>query len=323
MSQQVMQISSEESAYLAGKLAASHITQTAFKWQLQELETHLQTCFVRGLFDAVGSIDARHVECKFASPSPELLSYIASLAGLPATVTPVPELWGANYVLRLTGTNCIDFLGWLYRDCRHLRLLAKHEEFLKLLLPAPGTCVVPKLPACRVFKVDPLAVLPSKTRESDVGYDLCVLRKHKQVLQNVALYDTGLKISVDHGLYAEIIPRSSLVKSGYMLANSIGIIDRSYTGNLLVALAKVSPDAPEIEFPFKCCQLVFRQQVHVHMMEAQDGAAPDATARGEGGFGSTNKSTQDRHEEEEGRSELEESWRNWRGLESTYSQKST
>lgn len=65
-------------------------------------------------------------------------------------------------------------------------------------------------------------------------------------MNNTILYDTGIKINVKYGYYAEVVPRSSLSKSGYMLANSIGIIDNSYRNNIFVALTKINPDAPDI-----------------------------------------------------------------------------
>jgi len=142
------------------------------------------------------------------------------------------------------------------------------------------------LPVCSVFKADENAIIPSKAKESDAGYDLTVIREVKKLTGNVTLYDTGIKVAVPHGFYCEVSPRSSLSKSGYMLANSIGIIDRSYTGNILIALAKIDPDSPDIQLPFRCCQLIFRHQIHVEMSMTTDEL--NITARGEGGFGSTN-----------------------------------
>jgi dUTP pyrophosphatase len=123
-----------------------------------------------------------------------------------------------------------------------------------------------------------------------VGYDLTILSAHKQVGTNTILYDTGISLEMPQGVYAEVIPRSSIVKSGYMLTNSIGIIDNTYTGNIYVALTKVDPNAPDMQLPWRCCQLVFRHQVHVDIDEAE--AATEATTqctkgRGDGGFGST------------------------------------
>lgn len=139
---------------------------------------------------------------------------------------------------------------------------------------------------CSIRVVDNKAVIPNKVRLSDVGYDLTVVNKHKQLNSTTALYDTGIQIQVPFGYYTEIVPRSSLSKSGYMLSNSMGIIDNSYTGNLYVALTKVAPEVPEIEFPFKCCQLILKRQHFMNINIQYDEL--EATHRQDGGFGSTN-----------------------------------
>lgn len=139
---------------------------------------------------------------------------------------------------------------------------------------------------CNVRIVDNKAITPNKVRLSDVGYDLTVIKKYKQLNDTTALYDTGIQIQVPFGYYTEIVPRSSLSKSGYMLANSMGIIDNSYTGNLYVALAKIDQNSPEIEFPFRCCQLILKQQHFMNINVQYDEL--ETTHRQDGGFGSTN-----------------------------------
>lgn len=128
--------------------------------------------------------------------------------------------------------------------------------------------------------------MPSKSNSSDVGYDLTIIKQVKSIHSNTVIYDTGLKIKLDYGYYAEIVPRSSLSKSGYMLSNSIGIIDNSYRGNLHIPLTKVDADAPDLVLPFRCCQLIIREQIHIDMVEVSDDF--DNTTRSNGGFGSTN-----------------------------------
>ena len=135
------------------------------------------------------------------------------------------------------------------------------------------------------LKTDDMAVLPSKVRQSDVGYDLTVIKEHKKFNSRTTLYDTGLKISVKNGFYAEIVPRSSLSKSGYMLANSVAIIDPDYTGNLYIALVKVCDDAEDITLPFRCCQLIFRPHIQANIIEVTDKLTE--TDRGEKAFGSS------------------------------------
>jgi dUTPase len=77
-----------------------------------------------------------------------------------------------------------------------------------------------------------------------------------------------------------------------MLANSVGIIDASYTGNILIALTKIDSNMPDLALPFKCCQLIFRQQVFVDFIDhedREDHVDIHSTTRNDGGFGSSDK----------------------------------
>ena len=141
-------------------------------------------------------------------------------------------------------------------------------------------------PTIKVYKTDKDAVIPSKAFEEDAGYDLTIIKKIKDFNSKTSLYDTGIKIEIDEGYYTEIVPRSSISKFGYILANNIGIIDNHYRGNLMIALTKIADDAPEIVFPFKCCQLIVRKQVFADLYEITDDNL-SSTIRNDGGFGST------------------------------------
>lgn len=131
----------------------------------------------------------------------------------------------------------------------------------------------------------PEAVLPSRAHPTDTGYDLTIIDIAKQVNPVVTLYDTGVKACIDPGYYLEIVPRSSIIKSGYMLANNVGIIDEDYRGNLFVALAKIWPDAPAIQLPFRGFQLIPRKRIDCEVQRVE--SIDIDTQRGEGGFGSS------------------------------------
>jgi len=141
-------------------------------------------------------------------------------------------------------------------------------------------------PDIKVFKTDENAVIPTKAFEEDAGYDLTIIKKLKDFNSRTSLYDTGIKIEIDEGYYTEIVPRSSISKSGYILANNIGIIDNHYRGNLMIALTKIADDAPEIQLPFKCCQLIVRKQILSNLIEVVENDFSE-TKRNDGGFGST------------------------------------
>ena len=91
----------------------------------------------------------------------------------------------------------------------------------------------------RNIKTNKNAVIPSKSGENEVGYDLTAIEFEKLILDNVYLFNTGIKVEPPQGFYVEIVPRSSIIKSGFMLANNTGIIDPTYRGNLKIALLKM------------------------------------------------------------------------------------
>lgn len=189
----------------------------------------------------------------------------------------IPYVRLPNKIIFKYGCCSVDFLGFIYNNN-----LYKIDEKMCIHI-ANYTNIIP---LCTFIRTEENAVVPIKANWSDVGYDLSIIKKVKDFNSKTALYDTGIKILLEFGYYAEIVPRSSISKSGYILSNNIGIIDNSYRGNLLIALTKIADDAIEIEYPFKCCQLIFKKQIYVNMEEVFEGKL-DETKRNEGGFGST------------------------------------
>ena len=137
----------------------------------------------------------------------------------------------------------------------------------------------------RVYCADKNAVLPTYGSEQAVGMDLTVISLEKKLGENTSLFDTGLVVYPPEGYYTEIVPRSSISKSGYVLANSVGIIDPDYTGSLKIALTKVDPSKPDLVLPCKICQIILRKIEKFHVQELA--FPPPETKRGSGGFGST------------------------------------
>ena len=205
---------------------------------------------------------------------------------------------GYSKIMEFASTNCVDLLGEIYKKNTNnikinnfnLPFKNKFEECINWKnLVIRNNSINNKLDICKIYKDCPEAIIPSKGKESDVGYDLTIIKEFKQLTPSTILYDTGIKLCVDFGYYIQIVPRSSLSKSGYILANSIGIIEKSYSGNLLVALTKIDKEMPDLILPFKCCQLIFQQQISLNMVEIHDVNKLEETARGDGGFGSSDK----------------------------------
>lgn len=129
------------------------------------------------------------------------------------------------------------------------------------------------------------AVVPKRAHETDTGYDLTIVDKVQEFNSKTTLYTTGIKIQLENGFYAEIVPRSSLSKSGYILANSVGIIDETYQGELMIAVTKIVDEVPDLQLPFRGFQLIIRRRVNAHFTEVE--FFEEKTERSEGGFGSS------------------------------------
>jgi dUTP pyrophosphatase len=128
------------------------------------------------------------------------------------------------------------------------------------------------------------AVMPTRAHKDDIGYDLTAVGIYKVLSDKVVLYETGIYVQPPQGHYIEIVPRSSLSASGHMMANSIGIIDPSYTGSLKIPVIKVDENSDDLKLPFTKFQLILRKAIQYELEEVN---SLEETERGSGGFGST------------------------------------
>ena len=103
------------------------------------------------------------------------------------------------------------------------------------------------------------------------------------------LIPTGLAIHIgDPGLAAMILPRSGLGhKHGIVLGNLVGLIDSDYQGPLMVSCWNRSSTEFTLQPMERIAQLVIVPVVQAQFRRVD---SFDASARGEGGFGSTGKS---------------------------------
>lgn len=84
-----------------------------------------------------------------------------------------------------------------------------------------------------------------------------------------------------------LAPRSSIWKNGVTLANSMGVIDRTYRGELMAALQRV--DTNTLQKNTRLVQILAPDMGHISEVRLCSEAELDKTSRGEGGFGSTGK----------------------------------
>lgn len=132
--------------------------------------------------------------------------------------------------------------------------------------------------------------LPAYATEGSAGLDLRACLDAPLVLApgQSELIATGMAIHIDRpDLAAVILPRSGLGhKHGIVLGNLVGLIDSDYQGPLMVSCWNRGQTPFTIE-PFeRIAQLVIVPVVQAQFQVVDEFAA---SARGEGGFGSTGK----------------------------------
>lgn len=139
-----------------------------------------------------------------------------------------------------------------------------------------------------VERRDPKAELPFKQNISDVGWDLTLIertdKRNEDDIGSINMFRTGLVVSPPLGYHVEIYARSSLQKLGYMLGNSVGIIDPEYRGEVLIGLYKFREGA-DLELPCRGVQMILRKTEYGRLASSDNISI--ATSRGDLGFGST------------------------------------
>ena len=99
----------------------------------------------------------------------------------------------------------------------------------------------------------------------------------------------GFMTEIPPGFKGIVVPRSSISKTNWFLANSIGVIDADYRGEWMMILrttGSVMYDALPFEIGERCAQIYFEKVNDVEIEEVEE---LSDTARGTGGFGSTGK----------------------------------
>ncbi|WP_420536032.1 dUTP diphosphatase [Enorma phocaeensis] len=140
--------------------------------------------------------------------------------------------------------------------------------------------------AVRIKRLDKSVQIPSYAYEGDAGLDLranddMIIEPHCRVL-----VPTGLAIALPEGYAGFVQPRSGMaLKLGLSIANTPGLIDSHYRGELKIICINLDPkEAIHIERGERIAQLVIQRVPIVDLVEVDE---LDETDRGTGGFGSS------------------------------------
>jgi len=128
--------------------------------------------------------------------------------------------------------------------------------------------------------------LPCYQSVGAAGLDLCTLERVTIPSGDVELVPTGIAIHIENECLAGFVyPRSSF--GPMRLANSTGVIDSDYQGEIFIKLYNPTPYARLIDAYERIAQLVVQPIIRVNWNLVDE--FESRTARGQGGFGHTGK----------------------------------
>ena len=159
----------------------------------------------------------------------------------------------------------------------------------------------------KLKKLSSSARLPEKGKEGDFCYDVWAVSE-EEVAPNVWMYGLGFKYEIERGEFPYLLPyndlsddlfehfdisidfrpRSSVWKTGMVLANCEGTLDEFFRGEPKAVFYHVMPNMPRYKVGDKIGQIKLGITPEIEFEFVDE--INENTERGEGGFGSTGKS---------------------------------
>lgn len=138
----------------------------------------------------------------------------------------------------------------------------------------------------KVKKLHKDAIIPFYSKAGDAGMDLTSVSSKivNEKDHGYIEYDTGLAIEIPENHVGLVFPRSSISKTGLILANAVGVIDSGYRGSIKCRF-KAIPNSTVYNDGDRIAQLMILPYPQITFEEVKE---LSETSRGEGGFGSTN-----------------------------------
>lgn len=129
--------------------------------------------------------------------------------------------------------------------------------------------------------------VPTKAHSIDAGFDLKARKDTSVFPQDTEFIPTGVCVEIPVGYIGLLFPRSSISKTPLRMANSVGVIDSGFTGEIKVPLYNTSEvEIRDIDRYDKIAQLVIvpLEDVSIEVVDELS-----ESERGQGGFGSTGR----------------------------------
>lgn len=135
-----------------------------------------------------------------------------------------------------------------------------------------------------IKKLNKDAIIPKYANPGDCGLDLVATSKTETDLY--IEYGTGLAIELKDSYVGLVYPRSSISKYHLSLANSVGVVDSGYRGEIMVRFKKTLDNASSTVYNVgdRVAQIIIMPYPKVEFVET---AELTSSVRGVGGFGSS------------------------------------
>jgi dUTP pyrophosphatase len=147
--------------------------------------------------------------------------------------------------------------------------------------------VMPIVDELDVKLLHPDAVLPARSRAGDAGYDLRCVEPFVLRPGERALVPTGLAVAIPRGVAGLVLPRSGLAqRHGVTCANSPGLVDPNYRGELRVVLVNLGRETYRGHAGDRIAQLLL---VPFWAPELRVVDELPGSERGDAGFGSSGR----------------------------------
>jgi dUTP pyrophosphatase len=127
------------------------------------------------------------------------------------------------------------------------------------------------------------AVIPRYANPGDGALDLVATSERFDVAGYVE-YGTSIAIALPPGYIALLFPRSSISNKDLILANSVGLVDEQYTGELKFRFKSLEGRKARYKIGERIGQIMIMPRPSIEFEEV---AELPQTVRGSGGFGSS------------------------------------
>lgn len=138
----------------------------------------------------------------------------------------------------------------------------------------------------KVKRVSEYAQLPTRGSKDAAGLDLYCPFNVKVPADSQKKIPLGIAVEIPKGHMGLLVPRSSMSKTPLRCANSVGIIDADYRGELSIVYENVSCKDYEIARGDRIAQLII---VPIAIVDVEEVNSLSETERGIGGYGSTGR----------------------------------